>query len=297
MDLEELLAAAEDAALLVDIGGHLRWGPLLERLRHRVFVDLDPGYTQLWAAEGRDVGLAGHELHFTVGTNLGTDRCALPTAGVRWRPIRQPVSLGRWPVADGDDLTSFTTVASWRGAYGAPSWRGQPLGVKAHEFRRFADLPQHLPAPCEAVLEIHPADAADADRLRGHGWGLRPAHTVDTPDAFRRFVQRSGAELSPAQGVYVATRSGWFSDRTVRYLASGRPALVQDTGFADAGDLAVGDGLLTFSTPGEAIEGAHAIAADYPRHRRAARALAEEHFAGPRAIAPLLEAAGLGVAA
>ena len=301
MALEELLARAEEAALVVDIGGHLRWAPLLERLdAPRAFVDLDPGFTQVWHAEGRDVGLGGHDLHFTVGANVGTPRCALPAGGVDWRAIRQPVVLDRWPWTDGDDdgdgeLPGFTTVASWRGAYGPLEWEGRTLGVKAHEFRRFLALPASAGVPCEVALDIHPGDERDAARLREHGWRLRPADAVATPDAFRDFVQRSGAEFSAAQGVYVETRSGWFSDRTVRYLASGRPALVQDTGFGD--DLPVGEGLLAFSTLDEAVAGAREIAADYPHHRRAARRVAEEHFAGPQALAPLLEAAGLAVRA
>jgi hypothetical protein len=114
---------------------------------------------------------------------------------------------------------------------------------------------------------------------------------VATPDTFRGFVQRSGAEFSAAQGVYVETRSGWFSDRTVRYLASGRPALVQDTGFADS--LPVGEGLIGFSTLDGAIAGARDIASEYGRHRAAARRIAADHFAAEHAVAPVLEAAGL----
>jgi len=292
MALEDVLARVAQADLLVNIGGHLRWRPLLERIERRAFIDLDPGYTQLWNAEGRDVGLAGHDLLFTVGTNIGTSRCDLPTGGLTWRPIRQPVVLDRWPWAeDGEDLSGFTTVASWRGAYGPLAWKGRPLGVKAHEFRRFLALPAAAGLPFTVALDIHAGDERDAEALRRHGWDLRAGATVARTDAFRRFVQRSGAEFSPAQGVYVGTRSGWFSDRTVRYLASGRPALVQDTGFG--ADLPVGEGLMSFRTVEDAVAGAREIAADYGRHRAAARQIAEEYFAADVAIAPLLEAAGL----
>ena len=294
MAQDDLLARAADAQLLVNLGGHLRWPPLLARLPRRAFVDLDPGFTQLWHAEGRDVGLEGHDLHFTVGVNVGTPRCALPTGGLDWRPIRQPVVLDRWPWAEDDaDPPGFTTVASWRGAYGPLEWQGRTLGVKAHEFRRFLALPTRVNAAFELALQIHPGDERDAERLRRHRWRLLGPDAVSTPDAFRRFIQRSGAEFSAAQGVYVETRSGWFSDRTARYLASGRPALVQDTGFGD--DLAAGEGLIGFHTLDEAVAGARDIAADYGRHRAAARRIAEEHFAAERALAPLLEAAGLAV--
>jgi hypothetical protein len=291
MELEVLLGRADDAALLVNLGGHLRWPPLLRRLRRRAFVDLDPGFTQIWHAEGRDVGVAGHDVHLTVGMNVGQRRCPLPTAGVRWLPVRQPVALERWPWARDDVPSHYTTVASWRGAYGPPSWGGRTYGVKAHQFRRLADLPRMVDARFEVALEIHEGDGADARRLRHGGWALVDPASVATTDGFRSYVQGSGAELSPAQGIYVETATGWFSDRTVRYLASGRPALVQDTGLGDA--LPVGEGLVTFRSPEEAAAGARAIAADYARHRAAARRIAEEHFAAPRAIAGLLEATGV----
>ena len=292
MDAGELFARADDAALLVNLGGHLRWEPLLSRLRPRAFVDLDPGFTQIWHAEGRDIGLAAHDLHFTVGMNVGTPDCPLPDGGLRWRAIRQPVTLDRWPVADGDQLERFTTVASWRGAYGPATWAGRSYGVKAHEFRRFVAITGAVSDACfELALDIHPGDSADVERLRAHDWTLSDPAALAGTGGFRRFVQESGAEFSPAQNIYVDTRSGWFSDRTVRYLASGRPALVQDTGFT--AHLPSGAGLLAFSTLDEAAAGARELLDDYPRHRAAARRIAEEHFAGPRAVAPLLRAAGL----
>jgi len=295
MTHEELLERLGAAALLVNLSGHLRWRPALERTPHRVFVDLDPGYTQIWHASGGDAaGLEGHELHFTVGANVGTTGCDLPTGGIRWRPIRQPVVLDRWPLPPPDecsDFNGFTTVASWRGAYGRPVWEGRSYGLKAHEFRRYASLPEHTGLPFAAALDIHPADAHDADRLRAGGWTLLDPSLVGDVEGFRRFVRCSSAEFSTAQGVYVETRSGWFSDRTVRYLASGRPALVQDTGFSE--HLPVGEGLLAFATPDEARAGAHAIVADYAHHSAAARAVAERCFAPAPALAPLLDAAGV----
>ena len=288
MSREELLDRAAGAELLVNISGHLRDAELLRAARVKVFVDLDPGYTQVWAHEGHDVGLAGHDHHFTVGANIGTRRCPLPDAGVRWRPVRQPVVLDRWPPSDAG-FSRFTTVGSWRGAFGPVAHGGRRYGVKAHEFRRIAQVPRLAGLPCEVALDIHPADAADRALLQDGGWRIADPRRVADPSAFARYVRASGGELSAAQGVYVGTRSGWCSDRTVRYLASGRPAVVQDTGLGDS--VPLGDGLLAFSTPGEAVAAAQAVASDHGRHRRAARALAEELFAHDRALAPVLEAA------
>ncbi len=287
---EELLDRASGAALLVNISGHLRDPQLLACARRRAFVDLDPGYTQVWLAEGRDVGAAGHDLHFTVGANIGSRHCELPSGGVDWRPIRQPVVLDRWPVVDAA-FSRFTTVASWRGAFGPVAWQGRTYGVKAHEFRRLADVPQRAGLPFEVVLDLDAADEDDAVRLREGGWATVAPDATRGTMAFARYVQGSGAEFSPAQGIYVHTRSGWCSDRTVRYLASGRPALVQETGQGDT--LPVGEGLLTFATPDEAVARAQDLVADYDHHCSAARRLAEQHFAPEHALAPLLDAAGV----
>jgi hypothetical protein len=284
----DLLARAAEADLLVNLGGHLRWAPLLRCADRRAFVDLDPGFTQIWHQEGRDLGVEDHHVHFTVGMNVGTPRCPVPTNGTEWRSIRQPVMLERWPQVDATPLKSFSTVASWRGAYGPVTWAGQTYGVKAHEFRRFLSLPREVEARFDLALDIHPGDAADIRRLEEHGWQLRdPAAAAADPNDFRRFVQESGAEFSPAQGIYVHTCSGWFSDRTVRYLASGLPALVQDTGFSQY--LPTGDGLLSFRTLADACAGARSLLTDYDHHRRAAREIAEEYFAPERALCPLLE--------
>jgi hypothetical protein len=287
----ELTARLRGAELLVNISGHLRRPELLALPRRRAFIDLDPGYTQVWQAEGRDIGLAGHDLYFTVGVNIGSRHCPLPTGGVSWKAIRQPVVLDRWPVVAAPWFTRFTTVASWRGAYGPLEWRGRRYGAKAHGFRELAELPRRTGLPFEIALDIDAADAADAVRLRNGGWRLTDAAATATTEGFARYVKGSGAEFSAAQGIYAQTRSGWVSDRTVRYLASGRPALIQDTGQDDA--LPVGAGLLTFRSPQEAGRRAAEIVADYHRHAEAARALAADWFTPRAALAPLLDAAEL----
>jgi len=290
MRAEELHEALDRSALLVNISGHLRDPELLARCRLRAFVDLDPGYTQVWHSQGHDVGLAGHHLFLTVGANVGTRHSTVPGCGLRWIAVRQPVVLDRWPVSDAG-FDRFTTVASWRGAFGPLEWQGRRHGVKAHQFRNYAGVPEACGLPFQIALDLHPADAADRGRLCAAGWNLLAPEAVATPQDFAGYVRGSGAEFSVAQGVYVDTRSGWFSDRTVRYLASGRPALVQDTGFGRT--LPVGEGLLAFSTPEQATRLAGELVRDHARHRRAARELAERLFAPEPALAPLLEASGV----
>lgn len=289
----ELLDLAGSAALLVNISGHLSLEPLLRRFRRRAYVDIDPGFTQFWHAEGEaGARVGGHDLYYTIGENIGTAGCPIPTGGIEWRPIRQPVVLEEWPVSPGGEPDRFTTIASWRGPFGPIEHEGRTYGLKVHEFRKLLELPARARGRFEIALDIHPADHRDRAALERHGWRLVDPYAASRdPDAFRRYVQGSGAEFSVAQGVYVATNSGWFSDRTVRYLASGKPALVQDTGFGR--NLPVGEGLVPFRTLEEAAAGAERIARDYDAHCAAARSLAETAFASDRVLAPLLEDAGV----
>lgn len=289
-----VLERLEEAALLVNVSGHLRDPELLRRARHRVFVDLDPGYTQLWHAAGDAAAhVAGHHRHFSVGELVGSGACALPTGEITWRPVRQPVVLDRWPCAVAPPVRGFTTVATWRAPYGAPAAGGHAYAGKHHEFRRLLDLPGQVGAPLELALAIDPADEADRSALVAHGWRVvDPATVAGTVPAFRDYVAGSLGELSCAQGVYVEARTGWLSDRTARYLASGRPAVVQDTGFGSR--VPTGEGLLAFCDPAGAAAAAGAVLEDYERHAKAARALAEEHFAAEVVLGRFLE--DLGVA-
>jgi hypothetical protein len=290
--LEDLMAIAPEATL-VNISGQLTMSPLFERFRRRVMVDIDPGFIQFWHHAGlAGANVDGHDLHFTIGDRIGTPGCPIPTDGIDWRPVRQPVVLDDWPVVEAEERDRFTTIATWRGPFGPVEHGGRTYGLKVHEFRKFIALPQRSPLRFEIALDIHPGDERDIKALHEHGWRLAdPQVVAGDPEAMRAYIQSSGAEFSAAQGVYVDTACGWFSDRTVRYLASGKPALVQDTGFGHS--LPVGIGLIAFRTLEEAVQGAADITARYPEHAAAARRIAEEHFDAERVLAPFCEQAGI----
>jgi hypothetical protein len=296
---DAVTAAVADAALVVNISGHLREPALLRPARTRVYVDIDPGFTQVWHDQGADLGLAAHEHHVTIGVNIGLPGCPVPTGGFAWRPTSQPVVLDDWPVLPCPEPDRFTTIGSWRGPYGPLTHDGHTYGVKVHEFRKLARLPElardrHAPpgrTRFEAAMAIHPADGPDRLLLERGGWDLVDPSAVAHPEQFRRYVQASGAEASAAQGVYVGTACGWFSDRSVRYLASGRPVLVQSTALEST--LPVGQGLLTFTDLEGAVDGAAAIAADWSTHAEAARSIAEAHFAHDVVLPPLLDTCGV----
>jgi hypothetical protein len=282
---------AADAEVLVNISGHLTNPAIFTAVRRRAYVDLDPGFTHFWHAAGiADLRLDAHDVHFTVGTNVGTARCDLPTSGIRWIPVLQPVLLDEWPVEDPVEELRFTTVASWRGAYGPLSHGGRSYGLKVHEFRKLADLPRRVPFPFEIALDLHPADERDRRLMESRGWTLvDPRLMAGTPQRFRAYVANSGAEFSVAQGIYVETASGWFSDRSARYLAAGRPVVVQDTGFGHT--LPTGEGILTYRTMRDAEAAVRSVSLDRPRHARAARQIAEAYFDARKVLAAFLDRA------
>jgi len=292
----ELIAIAAEAEVLFNVSGHLDDGPLLAAARRRVYVDLDPGFTQIWHADpSLPFAVRGHDRYVTVGLNIGKAGCPVPVDGIEWIPTLPPIVLEQWPATPppGGPFR-FTTVATWRSPYGQLSVAGRLAGLKHHEFRRVLELPARVPAASfELALDVHAGDRADLEALRDHGWGvISPFEVAADPEAFRSYVQGSGAEFSVAQGLYVEGATGWFSDRTAAYLASGRPALVQNTGVGN--ELPWGEGLLSFSSPEEAAAQARRIAADPEPHAGAARAIAEEHLDSDRILGRLLEAVGVG---
>jgi hypothetical protein len=260
-----------------------------------VFLDIDPGYPQMWRELGLADVLSGHDRFVTVGANVGRAGCAIPDCGVEWIQTPPPVDLGAWTPAPGGGR-AFTSVATWRNQYGTVAFGDETYGSRVHEFRRFLELPRLVDADFELALDIDAAETRDLRSLEANGWRLvDPRQAAGTPQAYRDYIRGSRAELCIAQQMYVATRSGWISDRSVCYLASGKPVLAQDTGLGD--HYPVGEGLLVFSTLEEAAAGVEEIERDYERHSAAARALAEDHFDARAVLGRLLERLALPMGA
>lgn len=289
-DLRRIAARTD---LLVNISGMLADEALLEPIPRRAYLDLDPGFNQLWSAvQGVEMRFDAHDLFVTIGLSIGSPGTAIPTCGRRWIPTLQPIVLERWPVAGPIEHDALTTVGNWRG-YGSIENEGVHYGQKAHSLRRFMDLPTRTPERFRLALSIHPDERSDLEALARNDWELAdPGLLAGSPGAFQRFVQGSKAEFGIAKSGYVSADCGWFSDRSVCYLASGRPVLAQETGFSRY--LPVGDGLLSFSTTDEALAGIDAMRCDYGRHARAARALAEHYFDSDVVLPRLLDALGVG---
>jgi hypothetical protein len=274
----ELAPLARRADVLLNVSGMLRDRELVGAIPRRVYLDLDPGFNQLWhATQGIDMRFDGHTHFVSVGLAVGSERCRVPTCGREWITTVPPVDLDHWRAAPGDAAAPVTTVANWRG-YGSITHEGVQYGQKAHSLRPMIDLPRRVPSErFQLALAIDRAEVADVAALAANGWEIvDPAEVASTPDRYRRFIGESKAEFGVAKSGYVVSRSGWFSDRSACYLASGRPVLAQDTGWSAY--LPAGDGLLAFDTVEGASDAARAIAGDYERHSRAARGVAESCF-------------------
>lgn len=264
------------SSFLLNVMGYLDDEELLATAPRRVFLDIDPGFAQMW----HDLGLAdpftGHDVFVTIGENVGRPGCPIPTCGLDWFRTRQPLVLDLWPEQSSTG-GRFTTVGSWRGAYGPIEWDGRTYGLRVHEFRKFVALPDISGLSFELALDIDDAETRDLHLLRAHGWELvDPGRVARDPVVYQRYVASSKAEFVVAKNLYVDTRNGWFSDRSACYLASGKPVVAQDTGLD--GLYPLGEGLLTFRTVEEAAAAVHEIAGDYRLHARVARELAEAYF-------------------
>lgn len=288
---DQIKEIADRADLLINISGMLKDENLTATIPARVYLDLDPAFNQLWhAADGIDVGFDGHTHFVTVGEGIGQPQCAVPTCGHSWITTKQPVVLSEWPAANGIRRDALTTIGNWRG-YGSIEFQGVFYGQKAHSLRQFFELPRLTKEKFMLAFSIHPEERRDLAALATNGWELiDPNQVAGTPAKYRQFIQTSKAEFGIAKSGYVESQCGWFSDRSVCYLASGRPVIAHDTGFSRY--LPAGEGLFSFLTKEDVLSAVEEINRDYSGHSRAARALAEEYFDSDKVLTRLLDSVG-----
>jgi hypothetical protein len=285
MDAPATAAVLADADVFVNVSFTTPMRPEYARIPHRLAIDTDPVFTQVRIAQGELAEVP--ELHtrlFTFG------RPPLPGQRHEWLPTRQPVAIEHWPPLGPPpkDAPFSTLTGSWQGEYPV-TWDGVEYGGKDRSFTEYLDLPAIADVRLQVALGGKEDDAAGR-LLRRHGWEVSNAGKLSkTTSDYRSFIEASSGEFGLAQQAYVAARSGWFSERTCCFLACGRPAVVQDTGFSDW--LPTGDGLLAFSTRAEAADAIEEVRRDWLRHSAAARGLVADHFEAASVCAALLEAA------
>lgn len=263
--------------------------------RRKVLIDSDPGWNHFrnfprWDANPSWQGSHGfraHDFFFTYAERIGKPDCNLPDFGLTWQPTRPPVVLDCWRSEPPGE--KWTTVMTWKNFQETIQYQSATYGTKEMEFGKIERLPERTKARLELAVG---GDTAPRAQWRQAGWSVvESQHVSRTAEEYRGYVQRSRGELSIAKNVYVATNCGWFSCRSVCYLAAGLPVVVQDTGFSQL--IPTGEGLFAFTNADEALCSLEAVERDYPRQQRAAREIANKHFASEVVLSDLLQRIGL----
>ncbi len=231
MSLGKFLTLCANTDLLVLRASPLSvWRTEYERPRRRAFIDVDPGFTQIAVANGEHgmrEGIARCEKRFTIGQRIGLEDCPIPKCGGPWLKTLPPIFLPEWPFAE-SAATYFSSIVRWQG-FREAKYGGVSYGQRDQQFPKYLELPRRTSQKFQLALM-----GTDPENLTRHGWDVSAGEVISrTPELYREYIQQSRGEFSVPKHGYVAARSGWFSDRSVCYLASGRPVVIEDTGLRD----------------------------------------------------------------
>ena len=290
----EMLQLYKDAAVAINLCGAQEVQPSHHRIRCRVYLETDPVSSQVAVAKGNTrliEELDSYHYLFTYGENLGAPDCRVPMVRYSWHKTRPPVVVDWWTSSHAlSPDAALTTVASWSHEVKDTIWNGETWRWSKHfQFERFMDLPRRSSARLRVALGA--INSTDLRRLSEHGWETLPAQSLDDFLDYRRFIRESLGEFSPVKEQVMLPRSGWFSDRSVCYLAAGRPVIMQDTGFGKF--VPTGEGLFAFAGEDDVVAAIDAVRSDFRRHSAAAAEIAREYFSGDRLMAGILRTVGL----
>lgn len=285
---ERIVSICEQTDVLLNVSGVNPLRPWHIDIPIRVLIDTDPAFTQIRHLQepiARQTALR-HNAFFTFAENFGAESCVVPDDGLPWQATRQPVVLETWPVVPAPENGNFTTVMQWD-SYKVREHNGVCYGMKSRSFEPYIDLPRYTEVGLELALG---GETAPRELLKANGWLVcNPLEITRELNTYRQYIQESKAEFSIAKHGYVVSQSGWFSERSANYLASGRPVLVQETGFSNW--MNSGEGVIAFNDADEAIAGIEKINSDYRSQCEAARALAAEYFESSVVLTSMLERA------
>lgn len=260
--------------------------PLLLQFAYRALLDFDPGHLQVSALTW-DLGIREHDVWLTIGSRLNAPGSEVPTLGLEWRTFEPCAYLPMWQAtADPGRDAPFSSITQW--TWHELPWRSRLLSVsKRAAYLEYAELPRLAGRPFELAANIGNDPTHDRQLLQEHGWELVAPHQVcGSVPRYQQYIRASRAEFMCPKPIHVELKTGWFSDRSIAYLASGRPVLARDTGFSER--LPTGLGLVAFRDLKEAVAGVAEIDGHYAQHSRAAREIAEEYFDSRKCLAALL---------
>lgn len=291
-DLKGLERLYEQADFVINHTGAQVVDESHEKIKHLIYLETDPVGSQIKVLNDNKFKieqLSRHHHHFTFGMNVGTEYFKIPVKYFNWKPLVPGVCVDWWantykPVAP----HKFTTVATFKHENKDISFNKKNLRWSKHsQFEPFIDLPSLVNSKLELSLGGTGSSGSEIDRLIEHGWTIRNARELDDIFKYRNYINESSGEFTIAKEQYVEPCSGWFSDRSATYLASGRPVVTQSTGFERT--LPTGKGLFSFSTQEEVISAINEITSDYEANSKVARDIAQEFFSIEKVLGIILE--------
>jgi hypothetical protein len=287
LNKSNVLAFCSSADIIINISGVNPLRDWWTNIPVRIFIDTDPGFTQIkHLSDPTAYNLSNHHTHhFTFGENVGKKNCTIPIDSFQWKATRQPVFMDAWKVSGSHPSANWTTVMQWD-SYKVKEYNNQVFGMKSQSFKKFDLLPNHFP---DENFEIAMGSvSAPIEDLKSKGWKIiNSLLPTKTPWTYQNFIANSKGEWSVAKHGYIISNSGWFSERTTCYLASGKPVVIENTGFSEV--IETGKGIFAFKTIEEAEESIKIINKDYKYHCAQARKQVECYFSADNVLVNLLK--------
>ena len=283
---ESIFNIIESSDLLLNIAGSNLLRDWMLSIPKRVFIDGDPAFTQIKINidSNKKNNALNHTDFFTIGENINKGYCKIPNTEINWATTRQPASWNDIKYSLGQENSKYTTIMHWESKPGL-TFNGVYYGSKADSFMEYMNLPKHVSSVLELAMGSHEQTLAI---LKDKGWNITdPIEITKDVETYLNYINNSKAEFSVAQHGYVISRSGWFSERSVAYISSGRPIVVMDTGFSDW--LETGMGVKAYSNIDEAISGIEDINTNYYKNSIAAREIAHEYFDSNKVLSKLID--------
>jgi hypothetical protein len=279
-----------EADLFIDMGTHGAWLEEAAVTPIKVLLDGEPGYTQIRMANNAyGENNQAYDRYFTNGLNIGTPASIAPDAGIRWEHIPHPIDTEQVIYSQPQREGPFSTIMNWR-SHDPVTYNGKSYGQKDVEFNKIIELPGKIREKMEVAVA---GNQVPRDKLRNNLWNVVNGHEVTRDyDTFLNYLRKSKGEFSICKNVFVATNSGWFSDKSAMFLALGRPVVLQDTGFSE--HLPCGMGLFAFRTEEEALEAIDRVSKDYRENTKKAREIACEYLEAGKIMQKFLDQIGIG---